>query len=117
MSLSSGRFTLVERQQMGEILEEQGFQQSGCVSSECAVEVGAALGAKFIVIGSISKVGTLFSVNARFLDVETSQIIQSISHSISQSVSWFPLVPRKFRWLLFIYLCVVAPPISLCRCL
>jgi TolB-like protein len=80
MSLSSGRFVLVERQQMGEILEEQGFQQSGCVSSECAVEVGAALGAKFIIIGSISKVGSLYSVNARFLDVETSEIIRSISH-------------------------------------
>tara|TARA_Y100001958_G_C21160001_1_gene494112 strand:- start:176 stop:775 length:600 start_codon:yes stop_codon:yes gene_type:complete len=80
MSLSSGRFTLLERQQMGDILEEQGFQQSGCVSSECAVEVGAALGAKFIIIGSISKVGTLYSVNARFLDVETSEIVTSISH-------------------------------------
>ena len=80
MGLSSGRYVIVERQQMGEILKEQGFQQSGCVSSECAVEVGAALGAKFIVIGSISKVGSLFSVNARLLDVETSQIIRSISH-------------------------------------
>ncbi len=45
MGLSSGRYVIVERQQMGEILKEQGFQQSGCVSSECAVEVGAALGA------------------------------------------------------------------------
>jgi len=80
MDLSKGRYTLVERQQMGEILEEQGLQQSGCVSSECAVEVGAALGAKFIVTGSISKVGTIFSVNARLLDVESSQILKSISH-------------------------------------
>jgi TolB-like protein len=80
MDLSMGRYTLVERQQMGEILEEQGLQQSGCVSSECAVEVGAALGAKFIVTGSISKVGTIFSVNARLLDVESSQILKSISH-------------------------------------
>ena len=80
MDLSKGRYTLVERQQMGEILEEQGLQQSGCVSSECAVEVGAALGAKFIVTGSVSKVGTIFSVNARLLNVETSQILKSISH-------------------------------------
>ena len=80
MGLSSGRYILVERQQMGEILQEQGLQQSGCVSSECAVEVGAALGAKYIVTGSVSKVGTVYSVNARLLDVETSQIIKSISH-------------------------------------
>ena len=35
---------MVERNQMDEILNEQGFQQSGCTSSECAAEVGALLG-------------------------------------------------------------------------
>ena len=79
-TLSTGRYVLVERQQMGAILEEQGLQQSGCVSSECAVEVGNALGAKFIVTGSISKVGNIFSVTVKLIDVETSQIIKSISH-------------------------------------
>ena len=78
--LAQGKYTLVERQQMGEILEEQGLQQSGCVSSECAVEVGAALGAKFIVTGSITKVGNIYSVNARLMNVETTEIIRSISH-------------------------------------
>ena len=80
MELSKGRYVLVERQQMGEILEEQGLQQSGCVSSECAVEVGAALGALFIVTGSISKVGNIYSVNAKLLDVETTEIVNAISH-------------------------------------
>ena len=89
MDLSKGRYTLVERQQMGEILEEQGLQQSGCVSSECAVEVGAALGAKFIIIGSISKVGTIFSINARMLDVESSQILKSINHDQVGDIGYY----------------------------
>jgi len=80
LELAEYKFTLVERQAMGEILKEQGLQQSGCVSSECAVEVGAALGAELIIIGSISKVGTIFSVNARMLDVETSRILKSINY-------------------------------------
>ena len=80
LELAGYKYTLVERQAMGEILKEQGLQQSGCVSSECAVEVGAALGAQLIIIGSISKVGTIFSVNARMLDVETSRILKSINH-------------------------------------
>ena len=80
LELAEYKFTLVERQAMGEILKEQGLQQSGCVSSECAVEVGAALGAQLIIIGSISKVGTIFSVNARMLDVETSRILKSINY-------------------------------------
>ena len=80
LELSGGIYVLVERQQMGEILEEQGLQQSGCVSSECAVEVGAALGAKFIIVGSISKVGNIYSVNVKLLDVETTEVLKSISH-------------------------------------
>ena len=80
LELAGYKYTLVERQAMGEILKEQGLQQSGCVSSECAVEVGAALGAQLIIIGSISKVGTIFSVNARMLDVETSRILKSINY-------------------------------------
>ena len=80
LELAGYKFTLVERQAMGEILKEQGLQQTGCVSSECAVEVGAALGAQLIIIGSISKVGSIFSVNARMLDVETSRILKSINY-------------------------------------
>jgi flagellar hook assembly protein FlgD len=35
---------LVDRTMVEEILTEQGFQQSGCTSDKCAVEVGAMLG-------------------------------------------------------------------------
>ena len=42
---------MVERNQMDEILNEQGFQQSGCTSSECAAEVGALLGVQNMVSG------------------------------------------------------------------
>ena len=39
-----GEHTVVERSQMEEVLKEQEFQQSGCVSNECAVEVGKLIG-------------------------------------------------------------------------
>ena len=71
-----GGFRLIERQQMEEILEEQGFQQTGCVAAECAVEVGKMIGAEQTVVGSISKVGNVFSVSARIVSVETGEIVQ-----------------------------------------
>ena len=40
---------MVERNQMEEIMQEQGFQQSGCTTSECAAEVGALLGVQNMV--------------------------------------------------------------------
>ena len=71
-----GRFRLIEREQMNEILREQGFQQTGCVTTECAVEVGKLIGSEQIVVGSISKVGKVFSVSGRVVDVETGEVLQ-----------------------------------------
>jgi curli biogenesis system outer membrane secretion channel CsgG len=38
--VNSGAFTVIERSKMDEILQEQGLQQTGCTSDECAVEIG-----------------------------------------------------------------------------
>ena len=54
-------FHVLEREQMDEILGEQGFQQSGCVSDECAVEVGQLIGVQLMVAGSIGKIGNLYT--------------------------------------------------------
>ena len=81
MSTSKGLYKMVERQQVNSLLKEQGFQQvNNCSSSDCGVKIGEALGAKFIVVGSISKIGNLFSVNAKLINVESSELIKSISH-------------------------------------
>ena len=42
--VNTGAFHVLERDQMDEILGEQGFQQSGCVSDECLVEIGRLVG-------------------------------------------------------------------------
>ncbi len=69
-----GVFMVVERGQMEMILEEQGFQQTGCTSAECAVEVGKLLGVQKMVTGSIGKIGKLFTVDVRMFDVLTGGI-------------------------------------------
>jgi len=42
--VNTGRFDVMERTPMDEILTEQGFQQSGGTITECAAEVGQLLG-------------------------------------------------------------------------
>ena len=90
-----GRFKLIEREQMNELLEEQGFQQTGCVSSECAVEVGMMVGAEQIVTGSISKIGDLFSVATRIVDVETGEILQMTNYDFEGDIG--QLMTRGMR--------------------
>ncbi len=81
--ISMGQVSVVERAEMDEILREQGYQQTGCFTSECMVEVGKLIGAEKIVSGSISKVGNTFSVNARLINVETGEIENSITYDLS----------------------------------
>jgi hypothetical protein len=40
---------------MEKILAESSFQQTGCTSSECAVQIGKILNVKHMIVGSLSK--------------------------------------------------------------
>jgi TolB-like protein len=76
----TGIYIVLERGKMDEVLKEQGFQQTGCISSECAVEVGNMLGVQQMVAGSIGKVGTVYTVSARIFDVQTGKILKSANY-------------------------------------
>ena len=78
----TNQFIVVERNNMMEILNEQGFQMSGCTSNECAVEAGHLLGVQQMVAGTIGRVGRTISVSVRVIDVETGAIldIQNIDY-------------------------------------
>jgi TolB-like protein len=75
----SKQIRLIERSQMQEILKEQGFQQSGCTSDACAVEVGQLLGVKNMIIGTVGKAGSYTVLTVRVLDVATAEIIANES--------------------------------------
>jgi TolB-like protein len=75
----TGRFAVMERGQMDEVLKEQGFQQSGCVSDACAIEVGQMLGVTHIVVGSIGQVGKTYTANTRLLEVRTGKVVATVS--------------------------------------
>jgi len=71
---NAGIFLVMERDKMNRILDEMEFQMSGCTSDECVVEVGKIVGVRKIIAGCVSKVGEIYSVSVRLIDVETSQI-------------------------------------------
>jgi hypothetical protein len=78
--IATGRFTVVEREQMDAILKEQGFQQTGaCAEASCIVEVGQLLAVHKMVGGSIGRVGKVFSVNLKVIDVATGTIERQIA--------------------------------------
>lgn len=80
---NTGKVNVMERDQMQEILKEQGFQQSGaCTNEACMVEIGQLLGVERLVTGSLGKVGSMFLVNLRVIDVKTAKIMKVVSVDI-----------------------------------
>lgn len=73
-----GRVRVMERSQMEKILSEQGFQQSGaCNGNECAVEVGRLLSIDRMVIGTLGKLGSSYTLSVRVVSVTTGEILGS----------------------------------------
>ena len=70
-------FIVLERGQMEVILKEQGFQNTGCTSTECAVEMGKLLNVQMIVSGSIGQVGKIYTVDISLIDIQTAKIEDS----------------------------------------
>lgn len=68
------RFTVIERNAITEILKEQGFQQTGCTSSECAIEVGQLLAANYAITGSINKISNKYLIVIRLINIESGSI-------------------------------------------
>lgn len=85
--IKTNKYTIVERTEMEEILKEQGFQQTGCTSNECVVEVGALLGVQQMISGSIGKVGDIFTVSVRIIDIQTGEILKTTDYDIRGDIS------------------------------
>lgn len=84
--LKTGRYQMIERAQMEAILKEQGFQQSGCTDQSCAVEVGQLVGVEKIVTGSVGKIGRMFLLSVRMIDVAKGKILANVDKEITGTI-------------------------------
>ena len=71
-----GDFKVVERTKIDEVLKEQKLQMSGC-AEECLIDVGEILGANQIILGSIGKIGGLYTLSAKLVDVESGELLMA----------------------------------------
>ena len=78
---------LIERKAVEKIMQEQGLQQSGCITDECAAKVGQLLGVQFMISGSIGKIGKSFTIDTKMFSVETGETVRSKSATHKGDVS------------------------------
>jgi len=55
--VKSGKFTVIEREKLQTILNEQQLGQSGAITAQSAAKVGQLLGAQYIITGSVTEFG------------------------------------------------------------
>src|SRR3989339_712748 len=81
---NTGCYDVMEREQMNDILKEQGFQQSGmCDEASCLVQVGQLVGVKYMVGSSVTRIGNLYSVSARIIDVSSGKIVRTATADVT----------------------------------
>ncbi|RMF60196.1 MAG: hypothetical protein D6748_04665 [Calditrichaeota bacterium] len=71
----SGRLDIVERARLEDAIKEMQLSMTGIVDQSAAVEIGRAVGANAILVGSFLEIGGLIQLNARLIDVETSKVL------------------------------------------
>ena len=111
--VQTGEVIVVERSLMEDLLQESGFQQTGCVSTECAVEVGKILGVQEIITGGIGRLGKTYTIDARIIDVQTSRISKVASRDYTGEIDGLLSVIRDIGFDLVGEVSTVAEPVQL----
>ena len=78
--VNSGKFTVIDRANVDQILREKEFQlSSGIVRNEEVRRAGEYLGADFVVVANASRVGSTYVISAKMIDVVTGEIAAQAS--------------------------------------
>ncbi|OGS33509.1 MAG: hypothetical protein A2474_08745 [Elusimicrobia bacterium RIFOXYC2_FULL_34_12] len=77
-----GNFNVVEKTNMNKLLEEAAFQNTGCTTTECAIQIGKILNVRQIVVGSYSKLGNEYYLTINLVEVESGKILKSLDHKV-----------------------------------
>ncbi len=94
--VKSGKFIVIERAEIEQVLKEQALGQSGAVNPATAAQAGKILGLQGIIVGTVSmfghqkatssyplvssgKLASIVTVDVRIIDSETAQVLQAES--------------------------------------
>ncbi|MBU4263390.1 MAG: CsgG/HfaB family protein [Proteobacteria bacterium] len=84
---------IIERNRIKELLQEIDLSQSGYVDQATALRIGKLLGARSIAFGSFVVLGEQLRIDARLVNVETSETI--LAESISGTSDQFLQLEKK----------------------
>jgi curli biogenesis system outer membrane secretion channel CsgG len=87
--INTGKYRVVERETLDKVLREQNLQVGSAIIDEnSAVKIGKILGAEYIIIGNVVKLGETYTINTRMVDVQTAESVsaKSVRYSTEQGL-------------------------------
>lgn len=82
----SGRFQVMEQEEMESLFRRVGFQEGSCVSTDCLVRAGQALGVELAIGGTVGKVGRTYTITTRLVSVRTRETLSVIPQDVAGEV-------------------------------
>lgn len=79
-------FTLVERQNLQQIMDELKLNLSGVINEESSVEIGKFLGAQWIITGEVHPQGQELHIFLKLMRVETGEILSITKVIVPESL-------------------------------
>ncbi|RKX94220.1 MAG: hypothetical protein DRP59_00755 [Spirochaetes bacterium] len=77
--VKGGLIKPVERQELDKAIKELKLSMSGLTDEEYSLKAGKLLGAKYILLGSMSKIGDQIKISCRLIETETAEIVYTES--------------------------------------
>lgn len=96
----SGRLDVIGQSDITALLGlERERQLTGCsdASSSCMAEIGAALGAPFLVSGSVGRAGKQLRVDLKLVQVEGGRVLAREGEVLQGEDDWYPTVTAMLR--------------------
>jgi TolB-like protein len=85
--VNSGKYTVIDRANVEEVLREKEFQlSSGVVKNEEMRRAGEYLGADLVLVANASRVGSTYVISAKMIDVVTGEIVAQASSEQKGSI-------------------------------
>lgn len=89
--ISPQNFILVERNQIEQVIQEQGFQRSALTNNDIT-RIGQILNLQKIIVGDVNDINGEYNVDVRIVDVETGSIQATDGATWSKGVSYRELM-------------------------
>jgi len=94
LSAQAGKFQVIERRRLSQVLGELRFSMSDLVDARKAKQLGQMLGIEGLVTGSLSDLGNVVEVDARIVEIESNRMLPGVANAISKDQTVRDLLER-----------------------